>query len=124
MQSNKLEKLISVLIVKTKNDEIHWKNIGKFFPTNIRHSELINRSFRCEDYKTELTLYFTQFVFPEFILSGGEEFDKEFLKLYIFERDKLIKEVNHDEVDDALLLNLYDAIDEHNTDLKDFLDDV
>lgn len=124
MQANKLENLVIELAKKTKDGEIHWENMGNYFPKNIRHLDLINRSFKCDDFKSDLNLYFIQLIYPEYTLSGGEEFDKEFLKLYIIKSNKLIKEINHDEVDNSLLLSLYSAIDDNNEDLKDFLDEI
>ena len=124
MRLNKLETLISKLTTQTKDEEIHWKNIGSYFPLKIKHTDFIKRAFRCEDYKDDVNLYFAEFVMPNFIMSGGEDIDKDFFKLFIVRDGAILIEIDHDEVDPEILGMLYQAIDKHNTDLKDFLDDL
>lgn len=123
MQLNKYEKFIEKLSTDTQDEKITWRSLGRRSPITIKDEDFITRSFKCEDYKENTTLYLFKFLIPRYTISYGEEFDEEIIKVFIYENDSFFKELTNEEVDPILLFKLYQEIDNQNEKESGFFDE-
>ena len=92
MQQNRYEKFVKLLIKQTNDGVANWELIKpQSLPFVIEQSDWINRSFRCRDFESAKgsDIYLIGQVVPNFQNSGGVEFDRFNLYVYLFKDGKI-----------------------------------
>ncbi|PIP94330.1 MAG: hypothetical protein COV37_05020 [Bdellovibrio sp. CG11_big_fil_rev_8_21_14_0_20_39_38] len=126
MQQNRYEKFVKLLIKQTNDGVANWELIKpQSLPFVIEQSDWINRSFRCRDFESAKgsDIYLIGQVVPNFQNSGGVEFDRFNLYVYLFKDGKIVKIIDDFEVDENVLNRLYSAVEDNSDEVDEIFKD-